>query len=70
MVRTGENIYKRKDGHYEARYIESRDENGKAIYRAVYGKSKAEVREKVENAKREIAEVASPIEGKTSYAVT
>ena len=65
MARTGENIYKRKDGRYEARYIESRDENGKAIYRAVYGKSKAEVREKVENAKREIAEASSPIEGKT-----
>ena len=64
MARTGENIYKRKDGRYEARYIESRDENGKAIYRAVYGKSKAEVREKVENAKREIAEASSPIEGK------
>lgn len=65
MARTGENIYKRKDGRYEARYIESRDENGKAIYRAVYGKSKAEVREKVENAKIQIAEAASPIEGKT-----
>ena len=65
MARTGENIYKRKDGRYEARYIESRDENGKAIYRAVYGKSKAEVREKVENAKRQISEAASPIEGKT-----
>lgn len=65
MARAGENIYKRKDGRYEARYIESRDENGKAIYRAVYGKSKAEVREKVENAKRQIAEAASPIEGKT-----
>lgn len=65
MARTGENIYKRKDGRYEARYIESRDENGKAIYRAVYGKNKAEVREKVEKAKREIAEASSPIEGKT-----
>ncbi len=65
MARTGENIYKRKDGRYEARYIESRDESGKAIYRAVYGKSKVEVREKVENAKREIAEASSPIEGKT-----
>lgn len=45
---------KRKDGRYEARYIESRDESGKAVYRAVYGKSKAEVREKVKNAKREM----------------
>ena len=34
MARTGENIYKRKDGRYEARYIAERDKNGKAIYKA------------------------------------
>lgn len=54
MPRTGENIYKRKDGRYEARYIAGRDENGKAKYKAVYGKSKAEVRDKVEAAKKEL----------------
>ena len=47
MARTGENIYKRTDGRYEARYISDRDDNGKAIYKSVYGHSKAEVREKV-----------------------
>ena len=65
MPRTGENIYKRKDGRYEARYIAERDANGKAIYKSVYGYSKAEVREKVEAAKVEIYGEQSPITGKT-----
>lgn len=54
MPRTGENIYERKDGRFEARFIAGRDENGKAKYASVYGRSKAEVREKMEAAKREI----------------
>lgn len=65
MARAGENIYKRKDGRYEGRYIASRDESGKAVYKAVYGYSKAEVREKVEEAKKEIYGEASPFEGMT-----
>ena len=65
MARNGENIYKRKDGRYEARYIAERDANGKAIYKSVYGYSKAEVREKVEAAKVEIYGEQSPIVGKT-----
>ncbi len=65
MPRIGENIYKRKDGRYEARYIVKRDENGKAIYKSVYGYSKAEVREKVEQAEKGIYAEVSPIEGKT-----
>lgn len=65
MARKGENIYKRSDGRYEARYITGRDDNGKAVYKSVYGRSKAEVRDKVENAKREIYGESSPIKGKT-----
>ncbi|WP_029199521.1 phage integrase central domain-containing protein [Oribacterium sp. NK2B42] len=65
MARTGENIYKRKDGRYEARYIAERDANGKAIYKSVYGYSKAEVREKAEAALVEIYGEKSPIAGKT-----
>lgn len=38
MARHGENIRKRTDGRWEARYIE-RYENGKAKYRYVYAKS-------------------------------
>lgn len=45
MPRKGENIYKRKDGRWEARYIHHY-EDGKAKYCSLYGKSYAEVREK------------------------
>lgn len=36
MARRGENIYKRKDGRWEARYIKSRTLEGKAIYGYIY----------------------------------
>ena len=49
MPRTGENIYKRKDGRWEGRYIKERVE-GRARYGAVYAKSYREVREKLEKA--------------------
>lgn len=46
MPRKGENIYKRKDGRWEARYIKGRKDDGKAIYGYVYGKNYREAREK------------------------
>jgi len=46
MARTGENIYKRKDGRWEARYIASRDHGGKARYKSLYGETYGEVKEK------------------------
>ena len=46
MPRKGNSIYKRNDGRYEGRYMVSRDENGKAKYKAVYGHSEDEEREK------------------------
>ncbi|MDT2521729.1 MULTISPECIES: tyrosine-type recombinase/integrase [Enterococcus] len=45
MGKRGENIYKRKDGRWEGRYIKGRRENGKIIYGYVYGKSYHEVRD-------------------------
>lgn len=36
MPRKGENIYKRKDGRWEGRYIKSRTPAGKANYGYVY----------------------------------
>lgn len=48
-MRRGENIYKRRDGRWEGRYIYSRDEKGKAIYRSVYGHSYVETKEKLKN---------------------
>lgn len=55
MSRKGENIYHRKDGRWEARYICGRDEKGKAIYKAVYAKTYKEVRQKKEEAMRLLA---------------
>lgn len=46
MSRKGENIYKRKDGRWEARYIKDRDFKGKAIYGYIYAKTYKEAREK------------------------
>lgn len=42
----GENIRKRKDGRWEARYIKWRDADGKIHYGSLYGKSYNEVKEK------------------------
>lgn len=50
MARTGENIYKRKDGRWEARYIVSYDANGKAKYKYLYARTYAEVKAKLLNA--------------------
>ena len=36
MSKYGENIYRRKDGRWEARYIFMRLPNGKAKYKSVY----------------------------------
>ena len=45
MARRGENIYKRKDGRYEGRYIKYYDISGKAVYGYVYSRSYTEVKE-------------------------
>ncbi len=47
MARKGENIYKRRDGRWEGRYPVGRNPQGRAKYRSVYGKTYAEVREKL-----------------------
>ncbi len=47
MARTGENIYKRKDGRWEARYIASYDGNGKAKYKYLYARTYTEVKAKL-----------------------
>lgn len=48
MPRKGENIYKRKDGRWEARYIKDRTPEGKAVYGYVYAKSYKEVKSKLQ----------------------
>ncbi len=47
MARTGENIYKRKDGRWEARYIFSYTETGKAKYKYLYAPTYGEVKSKL-----------------------
>ena len=39
MAKRGSNIYKRKDGRWEARYLKSIDKDGKRTYGSVYGKT-------------------------------
>ena len=57
MARKGENIYKRKDGRWEARYIYSRREDGKAVYKSVYASTYSEVRRKKAEALRQLSEL-------------
>lgn len=47
MPRTGENIYKRKDGRYEGRYIKGYGTDGKAQFGYVYSRSYKEIKEKL-----------------------
>jgi len=47
MARRGENIYKRKDGRWEARIIKGYDKHGKALYAYFYGRTYKEVKDKV-----------------------
>lgn len=49
MPRTGNNIYKRKDGRWEGRYPKGYKDNGKIAYGYVYAKTYAEVKEKLKS---------------------
>lgn len=66
MARKGENIYKRKDGRWEARYEKGRNSKGQIIYGSLYGKSYREVREKKINSiiKLPVTKTISPSESK------
>lgn len=44
MARRGENIYKRKDGRYEGRYVTGKTVKGKTKFGYVYGHSYTDVR--------------------------
>jgi len=47
MAKYGENIYKRKDGRWEARVIKGYSESGKALYAYFYGRTYREAKEKI-----------------------
>ena len=57
MPRKATNIYKRKDGRWEGRYIRSH-ENGKALYGSVYAKTYGEVKRKLDAAKEAMGKEA------------
>lgn len=50
MPRKGENIYKRKDGRWEGRFIKGRNLEGKALYGYLYAKSYREIKVKMAQA--------------------
>lgn len=47
MSRTGENIYKRKDGRWEGRYLRLYDASGKPKYGYIYAKTYLEAKQKL-----------------------
>lgn len=59
MARKGENIFKRKDGRWEARYIKCYDLSGKIKYGFCYGKTYKEAKEKVTRCKAALLAGAS-----------
>lgn len=70
MSRRGENIYKRKDGRWEGRYIRAYNENGKAIYGSVYGQTYSKAKQKLAEKREIIAKrlPTAPQDGSIKYA--
>lgn len=63
MSKKGENIYKRRDGRWEARYIKGYDLSGKARHGSCYGKTYREAREKLNEAKAALLQGSLPAAG-------
>ena len=62
MSRRGENIYKRRDGRWEGRYIKARHPDGKAVYASVYGKKLSEVRQKLIPLKADLNNISNNVD--------
>ena len=65
MPKKGDNIYKRKDGRWEGRYIKDHTKSGRAVYGYVYAKSYREARVKLLSA----VQAAVPSSGTEGAAV-
>ena len=63
MSRRGENIYKRKDGRYEGRYVTGKTPDGKTRFGYVYGHQYTEVRKELLMKKAEYARSAPESNG-------
>ena len=59
MAKRGENIYKRKDGRYEGRYVIGKTSSGKTRFGYVYAHQYAEVRCQLLQKKAEVKTVAT-----------
>lgn len=64
MARHGENIYKRRDGRYEGRYVIGRKPDGKTRFGYIFGHSYAEVRARLTQKKAELLAHAAPQPGR------
>lgn len=69
MCRHGENIYKRKDGRYEGRYIIGKTDEGKTKFGYVYGYQYMEVRRKLVEHKTALL-TRSPTDAPTRCRIT
>ena len=67
MSKKGENIFKRKDGRWEARYIKGYELSGKIKYGFCYGKSYKEAKEKVLGIKAALLNNVPPPAGNTRH---
>lgn len=61
MPKKGENIYKRKDGRWEGRYIKDHTFSGKAVYGYVYAQTYREAKSKLSNAQTAMKSSAKPV---------
>ena len=59
-MRKRENIYKRKDGRWEARYRKGRNSSGAPIYGSCYGKTYSEAKAKMEQAGQRLDCIPTP----------
>lgn len=66
MSRKGENIYKRRDGRWEARYVKGYTDAGKIQYGCCYGKTYKEAREKAEQRKAAMR-IAVPVSAENEW---
>lgn len=66
MPKKGENIYKRKDGRWEGRYIKTRTTDGKAVYGSVYASTYREVKTKLMAA---VAAISETIQAEVSNSI-
>ena len=62
MPKKGENIYKRKDGRWEGRYIKGHSETNKTQYGYIYGYSYKEVKERLNYAKSNVKSESSDVD--------